>query len=65
MANQLRMPGGSRLTFGETGSRVTVMVPTPEAEFAATIPLEEILAAPADAALHDSGDLVETGNVSP
>ena len=61
----LRMPGGSRLSFGETGSTVTVSVPTPEAEFVATLPLGEVLSAPADAALHDTGDLIETQNVSP
>jgi hypothetical protein len=61
----LRMPGGSRLSFGETGSTVTVSVPTPEAEFAATLPLGEALSAPSDAALHDTGDLIETQNVSP
>lgn len=61
----LRMPGGGRLTFGSTGTTVTVSVPTPESEFVATVPLEAFLAAPADAALQDSGDLIETGNVSP
>ena len=61
----LRMPGGSRLSFEEKGSTVTVSVPTPEAEFAATLPLGEVLSGPSDAALHDTGDLIETQNVSP
>ncbi|GEM_PF-2892529 len=61
----LRMPAGGTLRFGETGSTVTVSVPTPEEEFTAIIPLGEAIAAPLDAALHDSGDLVETKNVSP
>jgi hypothetical protein len=59
------MPGGSRLNFGEKGSTVTVSVPTPETEFFATIPLGEALSVPSDTALHDTGDLVETRNVSP
>jgi hypothetical protein len=61
----IRMPGGGTLRFGETGTTVTVTVPTPESEFSATVPLAEVVSAPSDAALQDTGDLIQTRNVSP
>jgi hypothetical protein len=59
------MPAGGTLRFGDSGTTVTVTVPTPEAEFSATLPLADVVSAPSDTALQDSGDLIETRNVSP
>jgi hypothetical protein len=61
----LRMPGGSKLEFSTGGNSVRVSVPTDEGLFAATVLLREFLSPPVDAAFHDAGDLIETGNVSP
>jgi hypothetical protein len=62
---KLLAPAGSRLRFARKGKVVTVRIPRPEGEFAATIPLAGGVPAPGDSALQDHGDLIEIENVSP